>query len=132
MSAASPEFAYADLLPTGPDQTSYRLLTTEGVETIDSPAGALLQVDPGVLRLLTAEAMHDIAHYLRPAHLGHAETTPSSRCLLIAMGGGAAVWKFDVEDFPAFIVVDDKGNDFFTDPAKPVGSTIQTRSAEST
>jgi fumarate hydratase, class I len=24
-----------------------------------------------------------------------------------------AVWKIDVEDFPAFIVVDDKGNDFF-------------------
>jgi fumarate hydratase class I len=24
-----------------------------------------------------------------------------------------AVWKIEVEDFPAFIVVDDKGNDFF-------------------
>jgi fumarate hydratase class I len=24
-----------------------------------------------------------------------------------------AVWKIDVVDFPAFIVVDDKGNDFF-------------------
>ena len=24
-----------------------------------------------------------------------------------------AVWKIQVEDFPAFIVVDDKGNDFF-------------------
>ena len=23
-----------------------------------------------------------------------------------------AVWKIEVEDFPAFIVVDDKGNDF--------------------
>ncbi|MBC7679982.1 MAG: fumarate hydratase C-terminal domain-containing protein, partial [Pseudorhodobacter sp.] len=28
-----------------------------------------------------------------------------------------AVWKIEVEDFPAFVVVDDKGNDFFTDPA---------------
>jgi fumarate hydratase class I len=27
--------------------------------------------------------------------------------------GMEAVWKIDVEDFPAFIVVDDKGNDFF-------------------
>ena len=26
-----------------------------------------------------------------------------------------AVWKIDVVDFPAFIVVDDKGNDFFAD-----------------
>jgi len=24
-----------------------------------------------------------------------------------------AVWKIDVKDFPAFIIVDDKGNDFF-------------------
>lgn len=29
--------------------------------------------------------------------------------------GMEAVWKIDVEDFPAFIVVDDKGNDFFKD-----------------
>jgi fumarate hydratase, class I len=28
--------------------------------------------------------------------------------------GMEAVWKIDVEDFPAFIVVDDKGNDFFS------------------
>ena len=24
-----------------------------------------------------------------------------------------AIWRIEVEDFPAFIVVDDKGNDFF-------------------
>ena len=29
--------------------------------------------------------------------------------------GMEAVWRVEVEDFPAFIVVDDKGNDFFTD-----------------
>ena len=27
--------------------------------------------------------------------------------------GMEAVWKIEVEDFPAFIVTDDKGNDFF-------------------
>ena len=27
--------------------------------------------------------------------------------------GMEAVWKIDVENFPAFVVVDDKGNDFF-------------------
>jgi fumarate hydratase class I len=26
-----------------------------------------------------------------------------------------AVWRIEVRDFPAFIVVDDKGNDFFAD-----------------
>ncbi|HJZ02351.1 MAG TPA: FumA C-terminus/TtdB family hydratase beta subunit, partial [Streptosporangiaceae bacterium] len=39
--------------------------------------------------------------------------------------GMEAVWKIEVRDFPAFIVVDDKGNDFFgefrgADPAGPV------------
>ncbi len=29
--------------------------------------------------------------------------------------GMEAVWKIEVEDFPAFIVTDDKGNDFFTE-----------------
>jgi fumarate hydratase, class I len=27
--------------------------------------------------------------------------------------GMEAIWKIDIVDFPAFIVVDDKGNDFF-------------------
>ncbi len=34
--------------------------------------------------------------------------------------GMEAVWKIEVEDFPAFVVVDDKGNDFFADVSKPV------------
>jgi fumarate hydratase class I len=29
--------------------------------------------------------------------------------------GMEAVWKIEVEDFPAFIIIDDKGNDFFKD-----------------
>jgi len=34
--------------------------------------------------------------------------------------GMEAVWKIDVVDFPAFIVVDDKGNDFFAESSKLV------------
>ena len=63
------DFRYSDLLPSGADETPYRLLTTEGVSTFEANGRTFLQVDPEVLRLLTAEAMHDIAHYLRPAHL---------------------------------------------------------------
>jgi fumarate hydratase class I len=40
--------------------------------------------------------------------------------------GMEAVWKIDVVDFPAFIVVDDKGNDFFAVSSKPM--TIGKRS----
>jgi fumarate hydratase, class I len=65
----SPEFVYSDMLPTGPDETPYRLLTTYGVQVTEAAGRRFLQVDPAVLRSLTAEAMHDIAHYLRPAHL---------------------------------------------------------------
>ena len=34
--------------------------------------------------------------------------------------GMEAVWKIEVVDFPAFVVVDDKGNDFFAEVSKPV------------
>ena len=33
--------------------------------------------------------------------------------------GMEAVWKIEVEDFPAFVVVDDKGNDFFEETSTP-------------
>jgi fumarate hydratase, class I len=47
--------------------------------------------------------------------------------------GMEAVWRIEVEDFPAFVVVDDKGNDFFTDPSGTTTiplSGIRVRSAE--
>jgi fumarate hydratase class I len=34
--------------------------------------------------------------------------------------GMEAVWRIEVEDFPAFIIVDDKGNDFFEEVSTPV------------
>ena len=63
------EFVYSDILPVGPDTTVYRLLTTEGVSTVDCNGLRLLRVEPEVLRQLTAEAMRDISHYLRTEHL---------------------------------------------------------------
>ena len=64
------EFAYTELLPKGPDTTTeYRLLTTDYVSTITLGDRQFLQVDPEALRLLTSEAMRDIAHLLRPGHL---------------------------------------------------------------
>ena len=39
--------------------------------------------------------------------------------------GMEAVWKIDVVDFPAFIVVDDKGNDFFAEISKLVKITAK-------
>ena len=38
--------------------------------------------------------------------------------------GMEAIWKIEVEDFPAFILVDDKGNDFFKQLKPCAGCTI--------
>jgi fumarate hydratase class I len=63
-------FSYSPLLPTGSDQTDYRLVTDEGVDVVNGPGGRrFLTVESSAITQLTAEAMHDIAHYLRPAHL---------------------------------------------------------------
>jgi len=63
------EFAFTELLPTGPDPTAYRKLEIEGVGTIEAAGRTFLTVEPGVLTALAGEAMHDIAHFLRPGHL---------------------------------------------------------------
>ncbi|MEI6514279.1 MAG: fumarate hydratase C-terminal domain-containing protein, partial [bacterium] len=34
--------------------------------------------------------------------------------------GMEAVWKIEIEDFPAFIIIDDKGNDFYAQTSKPL------------
>jgi len=64
-----PEFTYTDLLPLGPDETTYRPVSSEGVSTLDAGGHRFLTVELEVLRALTALAMHEIAHYLRPGHL---------------------------------------------------------------
>ena len=64
------EFAYTDLLPTTPLETPYRQLTDHGVSTFEAGGERFLRVEPELLTLLTATAMRDIAHLLRPAHLG--------------------------------------------------------------
>ncbi|OJS17965.1 hypothetical protein BK397_24685 [Escherichia coli] len=47
------------------------------------------------------------AAVLAPQSIKHLE------CVEYPELGMEAIWKIEVEDFPAFILVDDKGNDFF-------------------
>jgi len=65
----SPVFSYSELLPLGKDETKYRLVSKEGVSVIKLGDKEFLQVEPQALSKLTAEAIHDISHYLRPDHL---------------------------------------------------------------
>ena len=68
MSAPEP-FVHTDLLPLAPDTTEYRLVTREGVSVEKTSLGEFLRVDPSAITRLTAEAMRDIAHFLRSGHL---------------------------------------------------------------
>ena len=62
-------FEYSELLPLGEDTTNYRQISTEGISTFEANGQEFLKVEPEAIQLLTATAMRDIAHYLRPSHL---------------------------------------------------------------
>ena len=62
-------FTYSDLLPLGHDGTPFRLLTKDFVSTFEAQGKTFLKVELEALTLLAKEAMHDIAHLLRPGHL---------------------------------------------------------------
>ena len=68
MSTPEP-FVHTDLLPLGKDTTEYRLVTRDGVSVAKTDLGEFLRVDASAITRLTAEAMRDIAHYLRSGHL---------------------------------------------------------------
>src|SRR5262244_2545732 len=127
-----PEFAYADLLPLGPDRTDYRLVSADGVATVEAAGRTFLQVQPVALTRLTREAMHDIAHYLRTAHLAQLraivddpEASPNDRFVALDLLKNASVSAGGVlpmcQDTGTAIVVGKKGELVLTgDPGNTV------------
>jgi len=65
-----PDFAFQKMFEPAEDRTPYRLITEDHVSTVELEGRAMVKVAPEGLRLLAREAMHDIAHFLRPGHLG--------------------------------------------------------------
>ena len=63
------EFEFTEILPLGKDETEYRLVTTHGVSTFETPQGTFLKVSPEAITRITQEAMREIAHFLRTSHL---------------------------------------------------------------
>ncbi|MDR0833520.1 MAG: fumarate hydratase [Candidatus Symbiothrix sp.] len=55
-----------------------------------------------------------------PAAILAQNNIKSIDCLAYPELGMEAIWKIEVEDFPAFILVDDKGNDFFKKRTEPL------------
>jgi fumarate hydratase class I len=66
---AVPSFTYQDPFPLGKDDTEYRLLSQEGIATVDFAGRELLKIDPAALAYLAREAFHDCSFLLRPKHL---------------------------------------------------------------
>jgi fumarate hydratase class I len=123
-----PDFAYSDLLPLGQDETEYRLVTREGVRTLETAGRTFLQVEPEALRLLTAEAMHDIAHYLRTSHLrqlasimNDPEASPNDRFVALDLLKNANIAAGGVlpmcQDTGTAIVMGKRGQNVLTDGA---------------
>ena len=93
------EFLYEDMLPIGHDETPWRLVTTEGIEEVEGPDGLkFLKIAPEVFTQLAEAAMHDIAHYLRPAHLAQLrkilddpEASPNDRFVALDLLKNASI-----------------------------------------
>jgi fumarate hydratase class I len=119
------DFEFTELLPLGHDDTTYRLLTTEGVSSFDTPEGTFLKVEPEAIRRLTAEAMREIAHFLRPGHLQQLanilddpEASPNDRFVALDLLKNAAISAGGVlpmcQDTGTAIVKAKKGQYVFT------------------
>ena len=138
------EFAYSELLPKGPDTTTeYRLLTTDYVSPVTLGDRQFLQVDPEGIRLLTSEAMRDIAHLLRPGHLAQLaailedpEASPNDRFVATELLRNANIAAGGVlpgcQDTGTAVVMGHKGERVLTDAdderaiARGVFDTFQT------
>src|SRR5581483_6533925 len=65
------EFNFSEILPIDHHHTGtpWRLVTSEGISTVEAAGRRFLQVEPEVLTTLTRAAFRDISHLLRPGHL---------------------------------------------------------------
>jgi fumarate hydratase class I len=121
-----PDFSYSDMLPLGSDKTEYRLVSEAGVNARSALGREFLEVDPAALTLLTAEAMHDIAHFLRPGHLLQLrrilednEASPNDRFVARDLLSNACIAAGGIlpmcQDTGTAIVMGKRGQDVLTD-----------------
>src|SRR5476649_2394268 len=65
----TPPYHHTPLFPLGPDKTTYRKITSDGVKVEKVMGKDMVVVAPEALRALAEAAFTDINHLLRPAHL---------------------------------------------------------------
>lgn len=119
-------FAYQPVFEFGADETPYRLITTDGVSTIDAGGRTLLRVEPEALRALTFAAIRDISHLFRPGHLQQLaniledpEASANDRFVALQLLKNANVSAGMVlpscQDTGTAVVLGKKGQDVWTD-----------------
>jgi fumarate hydratase class I len=121
-----PEFDFTELLPTGPTDTPYRLLTADGVSVVEGAGREFLTVEPEALTLLAREAMRDISHLLRPGHLAQLrsilddeEASPNDQFVALDLLKNAAIAAGGVlpmcQDTGTAIIMGKRGQNVLTD-----------------
>ena len=95
------------------------------VEAFQAAGGSLVMLAKGNRSKQVTDACHTYGGFYLGSIGGPAarlakDSIKSVEVLEYEELGMEAVWKIEVENFPAFIVVDDKGNDFFTEVSTPV------------
>ena len=88
------------------------------VDLLQANGGSMVMIAKGNRSLQVTEACKKHGGFYLgsiggPAAILAEQSIKKVECLAYPELGMEAIWKIEVEDFPAFILVDDKGNDFF-------------------
>src|SRR3989339_1158025 len=63
------EFTFQEIFESGPDQTTYKKISSDHVESLEVGGKTFLVVEPEGLTLLAKQALKEVSHLLRPTHL---------------------------------------------------------------
>jgi fumarate hydratase, class I len=88
------------------------------VDLFQSQGGSMIMIAKGNRSQQVTDACHKYGGFYLgsiggPAAILAQQNIKKVECLAYPELGMEAIWKIEVENFPAFILVDDKGNDFF-------------------
>ena len=88
------------------------------VDLLQSHGGSMIMLAKGNRSQQVTDACHKHGGFYLgsiggPAAVLAQQSIKHLECVAYPELGMEAIWKIEVEDFPAFILVDDKGNDFF-------------------
>lgn len=98
------------------------------VDAFQANGGSMIMIAKGNRSQQVTDACHKHGGFYLgsiggPAAILAQNSIKSLECLEYPELGMEAIWKIEVEDFPAFILVDDKGNDFFKQ-LKPINCSM--------